>query len=326
MMSCIPDQGVEAMTDLRTDFPYDQVGTDEAIIVTGAAGKTGRAVIAALSARGRRVRAFVRRPEQGAIARAAGAQEVVVGDLRDAEAVGRALGGGRELARAHAIYHICPNMSPDELAIGECVIAAAVAAATPRFVYHSVLHPQTEKMPHHWQKLRVEERLFESGLDFTILQPAVYMQNILAAGEAILQQGRYPIPYAASTRLSFVDLDDVAEVATRALLEPGHAGAIYELAGTTALSQTAIAAILSEQVGRTVAVEVIARDAWERQAAAAGLNAYAVTTLLQMFAYYEACGFAGNPNVLRWLLGREPTSLEAFAARQLASPARQGEQ
>jgi hypothetical protein len=33
-----------------------------------------------------------------------------------------------------------------------------------RLVYHSVLHPQTEQMPHHWHKLRVEEMLLESRL------------------------------------------------------------------------------------------------------------------------------------------------------------------
>ncbi len=50
--------------------------------------------------------------------------------------------------------------------------------ALSHFVYHSVLHPQTEEMPHHWQKLRVEESLFRTHLPFTILQPCAYMQNL----------------------------------------------------------------------------------------------------------------------------------------------------
>lgn len=300
------------MSSLQIDLPFDQAGPDEAIVVTGAAGKTGRTIIRALAARSRRVRAFVRRPDQVDMVRAVGAQEVVIGDLRDAEAVGRALAGAR------AIYHICPNMNPEETVIGDLVIAAAIAAATPRFVYHSVLHPQTETMPHHWQKLRVEEKLFESGLPFTILQPAVYMQNLLAQRQAIGASGVYPVPYAANTRLSFVDLEDVAEVAARVLTESGHVGATYELVGTTALSQIEIAAILSQQMGRSVQVEVIARDVWRQQAEAVGLDAYAITTLLQMFVYYESYGFVGNSNVLRWLLGREPTSLETFIAQHEA--------
>ena len=57
---------------------------------------------------------------------------------------------------------------------------AARRAGIRHLVYHSVLHPQVEAMPHHWQKMRVEEQLFAAGLPYTILQPAAYMQNVLA--------------------------------------------------------------------------------------------------------------------------------------------------
>ena len=63
-----------------------------------------------------------------------------------------------------SVYHVCPNVSPDEIAIGRVSIAAARSAGVEHFVYHSVLHPQTEAMPHHWLKLRVEEALITSGL------------------------------------------------------------------------------------------------------------------------------------------------------------------
>ncbi|MBI3362221.1 MAG: NmrA family NAD(P)-binding protein, partial [Chloroflexi bacterium] len=140
------------------------------ILLTGAAGKTGRAVIRALTAKGQAVRAFVHREEHISSVTQSSASEAAVGDMRDAEAVRRAMQGVR------AVYHICPNVNPEEVVIGNCVIGAARAAGVERFVYHSVLHPQTEAMPHHWNKLRVEEALFESGLPFTALQPAPYMQ------------------------------------------------------------------------------------------------------------------------------------------------------
>lgn len=281
------------------------------ILVTGAAGKTGRAVIRALAERDQHPVVFVRSHEQAPAMTAAGAQRVIAGDFADGVAVRRAMEGVR------AVYHISPNMHPHEIAIGRTVIEAAADARVEHFVYHSVLHPQTEKMPHHWQKLRVEEILFESGLVFTILQPAVYMQNILAAAEAILNQGRYPVPYAAASRLSFVDLADVAAVAARVLVEAGHAGAVYELVGTPPLSQTEVAAILSESTGRPVTVEVVDREVWRRGAEAAGLSDYAITTLLAMFRYYEAFGLSGNPGLLGWLLGREPVSLRDFARGHL---------
>ena len=279
------------------------------ILVTGAAGKTGRAVIQALKARGKAVRALVHRSEQVRLVEELGAQDVVIGDMRVQTTMDQAT---REV---RAVYHICPNVSPYEIAIGRTAVAAARVAQVERFVYHSVLHPQTEAMPHHWQKLRVEEQLFESGLSYTILQPTVYMQNVLAHLDQIVKRGIYPVPYVAETRLSMVDLEDVAEVAAIVLTEPGHAGATYELCGAEVLSQTEIATILSQHVGRKVRVEVVSVEDWEAQARASGLGDYQIETLIKMFGYYERYGFRGNPRVLCWLLGRDPITFAIFFER-----------
>ena len=284
------------------------------ILVTGASGKTGRAVIRALIARGETVRALVHRPDQVRATQDFCAQEIIVGDMRDRAAIESAAHG------VQAIYHICPNMHPDEVAIGQVVIAAARSAGVERLVYHSVLHPQTEAMPHHWQKLRVEERLFESGLSYTILQPAVYMQNVLAYWNQIVEQGIYPVPYAVETRLGMVDLEDVAEVAALVLTEPGHVGATYELVGAEPLTQTEVAAILSQQLGRPVRAQAVSLDEWERRARASGMSDYAVETLLKMFRFYERYGFWGNSRVLTWLLGRSPTTFAAFVERTARKP------
>jgi uncharacterized protein YbjT (DUF2867 family) len=279
------------------------------ILVTGAGGKTGQAVIQALAARGEAVRAFVHREAHAEKVQALGAHGAVVGDMRDESALRTALSGVR------AVYHICPNVNPDEIGIGKAVIVAARQAGVEHFAFHSVLHPQTEAMPHHWNKLRVEEALFESGLNFTILQPTAYMQNLLAAWQGIMQEGVLRIPYSVETRLSLVDLEDVAEAAAIVLTEPGHSGAIYELVGTPGLSQVEVAEIVSRQLGRPVRAEQQSIEAWEQRSWAAGMEEYAVDTLIRMFGYYERFGLWGNPNALGWLLGRVPTSLPSFIER-----------
>jgi uncharacterized protein YbjT (DUF2867 family) len=283
------------------------------ILVTGAAGKTGRAVIRALTAKGEAVRALVHRPEQIRSVEALGAQQVVVGDMRLRATMDQAAQGVR------AVYHICSNVSPDEVAVGQVAMMTARSAGVEHFVYHSVLHPQIEAMPHHWQKLRVEEQLFESGLCYTILQPAAYMQNVLAHWDQIMEQGVYPVPYAVETRLGMVDLEDVAEAAAVVLTEPGHAGAIYELAGEEVLSQTEVATILGQQLGHPVRAETVPLETWERRARESGLGDYQVETLVKMFRYYERYGFWGNPRVLSWLLGRSPTTFAAFIERAKCS-------
>jgi NAD(P)H dehydrogenase (quinone) len=281
------------------------------ILVTGAAGKTGRAVIGALRFTNEPVRALARRAGQEAALRALGAADVVVGDLCDAGALRQAMEGVR------AVYHISPNMHPDETAIGRAAVDAARQAGVERFIYHSVLHPQTEAMPHHWNKLRVEEALLGSGLAFTILQPAVYMQNVLAGLDRVRSDGVYSVPYPVATRLSYVDLEDVGEAAATVLGDARHAGATYELAGTLPMSQAEVGQALARALGRPVRAESQSQADWERQARAGGLSEYAVTTLLAMFRYYEQHGLPGNPNVLAWLLGRPPADF-ATAARRVS--------
>jgi NAD(P)H dehydrogenase (quinone) len=277
------------------------------ILVTGAGGKTGTAIVGALAARGGAVRAFVHREGLAEPMKALGASEVCVGALDDPDALLRAMTGAR------AVYHICPNVSPHELAFAQAAVTAARGAGLRRFVYHSVLHPQIEAMPHHWEKMRVEEMLFGQDLDVTILQPTAYMQNILAGWRGIAEDGVYQVPYPVETRLSLVDLDDVAQAAARVLMEAGHGGATYELVGTEALSQVAVADALSRALGRPVRAEMQSVAVWDAQARAAGMGDYQRETLIKMFHWYAQSGLAGSPNVLRWLLGRAPTTLDAFA-------------
>ncbi|MCE7860790.1 MAG: NAD-dependent epimerase/dehydratase family protein [Chloroflexi bacterium CFX2] len=128
------------------------------ILVTGAGGKTGKAIIKSLSNNQEDIYAFAHRQDQVAEIKLSGAEKIIVGDLRDESAIRSAMGGVR------AVYHICPNMSPEEDVIGRLVVGEAKKAGVEHFVYHSVLHPQIEVMNHHWQKMRVEEMLFESGI------------------------------------------------------------------------------------------------------------------------------------------------------------------
>lgn len=281
------------------------------ILVTGAAGRTGRAIIAALVHRGQAIRALVHREEQRRVVETPGALETVIGDMRSETALEDAARGVR------AVYHICPNVSPYEVRIGKAMIAAACRAGVEQFVFHSVLHPQIEAMPHHWSKLRVEEALFESGLPYTILQPAPYMQNILAGWRAIVEHGVYSVPYSVESRMSMVDLDDVAQAAAVVLTEPGHLAATYELAGPEALSQVQVAEILSKHLGHRVRAEQMTIEVWTQQAQASGMGAYQIETLVKMFAYYGRYGFWGNPRVFSQLIGRPPTRFEAFVERAM---------
>ncbi len=280
------------------------------VLVTGAAGKTGTAVIRALAAKGATVRAWVRRAEQVEQVIAVGATEAVVGDMLNTAVWQQAT------KDVHALYHICPNMHPNEVEIGKIAIAAAQTNGVDRFVYHSVMHPHIKQMPHHWHKMEVEACLFASGLAFTILQPAAYMQNILNGWEALCQSGIYTVPYPVTTKISVVDLADVATVAAQLLTETGHEFAIYELAGPQKLSQLDVAANLQIRLQKPVVAQEIVHGVWRKNAQDTGLDTVQIETLLRMFCYYAAYGFVGNSNMLAWLLRRSPTTFAQFLQRQ----------
>ena len=278
------------------------------ILITGAGGKTGKAIVKSLSST-ESISALVHREEHVSALKSLGAEKVIMGDLRDDDAIRYSMQGIR------AVYHICPNMSPDELKIGKLVINEARKAGVEHFVYHSVLHPQVEKMNHHWQKMRVEEMLFESGLTFTILQPGPYMQNLLAGWKSVVEDGVLRVPYSVHSKFSFIDLEDLAEAAKVVLTQTDHKNAVYELVGTLPISHVEVAEIVSRVLDHDVRAEKEEIKDWRLRAA--DLSEYATDNLVKMFEYYDEWGLVGNSNVLRLILEREPTSLEAFFRRNV---------
>src|SRR5215207_4521417 len=98
------------------------------VFITGAGGKTGRSLVQALS-KVESICAFVHHEEHISVLKSLGAEKVIVGDMGD-EAVIRS--GMQEV---RAVYHICPNLSPDETVIGNLVIRAAREGGVEHFVY-----------------------------------------------------------------------------------------------------------------------------------------------------------------------------------------------
>jgi NAD(P)H dehydrogenase (quinone) len=289
------------------------------ILVTGAGGRTGRTAIRALAARGVDVRALVRRQEQAAAVRNVGAAEVMVGDLRDKAVLRRAVQG------TAGTYYIAPPMHPDEVSIGERLIAAQRDAGAGRFVYHSVLHPHIDDLPHHLMKLRVERLVIDCGLAYTILQPGRYMQDLLPHRYEVGMHGVYREPYSVLAPFSWIALQDVAEVAARVIAEPGHDSATYELAGPEPLNSAQVAERWEQALGRSVRSETVPAGDWAASLSRSGIGGYTLEAIGCMVAYYHRHGLVGNSNALAWLLGRPPTRLADFlrtAVRELEVPGR----
>ena len=193
------------------------------ILVTGANGLTGRAVVHELAAAGERVRAFDIAPEVTELETLDGV-EAFIGDLADAGDVRRAMDGVR------IVVYIGPPLDPREGHMGHTAISEARAAGVEHFVYFSIAHPQLQSMPMHEVKLEVERRLLMSRLPYTVLQPTYYMQNVDVADAVrcgVLRQ-----PFAVETKVAHVDLRNVATIVGQVVAAPtSHAYATYQLCG-----------------------------------------------------------------------------------------------
>lgn len=280
------------------------------ILVIGASGITGSAVARALLRRGAEPKGLSSRPDSVTALREAGV-EPVQGDLRQAPSLAAAMRG------VDVVYHICPQMQADEAAIGRNVIAAAHQAGVQRIVYHSVARSHLPDVVFHLEKTRVEIELLHAGLPYTIVQPTNYMQNLRFAWPSITAAGVFAFPYSAEQRLTWVDVDDVADAAAAILLEPGHEHATYELCGTPQpLSRHEMAALVAAALGRPVRAEAtpledyLASGHWAQRPQAER------DRVRTMYRHYDSHGFAaGNTRVLAMLLGRPPNDYAAFVRR-----------
>ncbi len=102
----------------------------------------------------------------------------------------------------------------------------------------------------------IEEALYRSGLDFTILQPAMYMQALAGGWRDAVDHGAFPMHYSKDSAMTFVDYRNVAEVAARAFVGDELVGGTFELAAGGMVTRTEIGALISRHAGRTLVARI----------------------------------------------------------------------
>jgi uncharacterized protein YbjT (DUF2867 family) len=223
------------------------------ILVAGATGSIGSAVVTALLARGARVRALVRTPSRAS--QLPLAVEPAAADLRDATAVAAALTG------VDAALYVSPH-DPDEermadVFVDACdregvrlVFAGVVLTARSRLARLSTEVLVSTFLPHYRGKLRIARRVAAAKHRPVLLGVPNFFQNDEVVRADILD-GRYGLPTHRSG-VNRIDLRDVGEIAARALTDPAFPAGAHGLAGPGSVSGAQSARVWSEALGRPV--------------------------------------------------------------------------
>jgi uncharacterized protein YbjT (DUF2867 family) len=258
------------------------------VLVTGATGNVGRQVVSRLLAADGPVRALTRNPDA---ARLPPRVEVVCGDLNDADSLGRCLDG---VDVVFLVWTAPAGAAPAAVSTIARHVRRVVLLTAP----HKTPHPFFQQ-PNPLQRLyaQLERLIEESGLQWTFLRPGMFAVNALTWwAPQIRAADVVRWPYAGAPTAP-IDERDIAAVAVRALLEPGHDGAEYVLTGPESLSQRAQVSTIGDVIGRSLRYEEISPeealrelpfpatavrmllDAW---AAALGQPAYVTSTVAEV--------------------------------------------
>jgi uncharacterized protein YbjT (DUF2867 family) len=279
------------------------------VLMVGATGRHAHLVLHELTKRGVVVRALVRNEERAQVARHNGAEETVIADLTEPASLADAAAG------MDGVFHIGPAHAAREAEMGLAMVEVARAAGVRKFVYSGVIHPSISAMTNHAAKLPVEEALYGSQLDFTVLQPARFMQNFDRTWNEVVEHDRLPQPYSLWAKMCSVDYRDVAEVAAMAMTGNELSYGTFELCAPGMLDSHETAAVISQVVGRPITAVQIPLDQFASQLPEGPFR----DGMRRMMAHYDVHGLpGGNPLVLRAILGREPRSLEDYF-RELAA-------
>jgi uncharacterized protein YbjT (DUF2867 family) len=229
------------------------------ILITGGTGLSGSAIIREFARQGVPVRALFRNPDKARRFQGLAGVELVEGDMLRPESLTAALRG---------VERVLMISSPRERMVEtQCdFIDVAKAAGVPHIVKFSGKESGAGFNPDSFRGTRehmeIERYLEASGLAWTHLRPSQFMQlylpGALTGVDPRRQELRLPI---GDSRLSPVDIEDIAKVAVALMRSDGHEGKVYEMTGPEALSMKEAVERISEATGTSFRyVEVSLED------------------------------------------------------------------
>jgi len=288
-------------------------GDGQRVLVTGATGKQGGGLARLLLAGGHRVRAFTRKPDSPAAEelRKAGA-EIVSGQFEDRASVERAARGMDVVFLVMTPYE---QGAAAELRLGKLAVDAVHAAGVPYVVYSSVGNADTKTgIPHFDSKFQVEEHLKSSGMEYSIVAPVAFSENLLAPWTlGGLAQGTLLMGVLPDRKLQMISLAEIAEFTALAVEQRSKFRGHRVDIASVELTPVEIARQLSELLGKEITPQQIPVEQLRKQS----------EDLAKMTEWFNRVGYSVDiPRLKREYPQVHWRSFREWAAAQTWSAAR----
>jgi NAD(P)H dehydrogenase (quinone) len=281
---------------------------DKRLLVTGASGNLGKAVVAELRRLGAKtVIAATRTPGKHQELAALGVEEREA-DFDRPETLQAAFRGVERLLLVSTDSLHAPEVRIKQ---HRAAIQAAVGAGVEHVVYTSLPNAHPTEGPsipddHFW----TEVALFESGLNWTILRNNLYAEVILRFAHFALKTGKL-VSATQSRGRSYVTREDCARTAAAALLN-STGKAIYDVTGPASVTHEQVASVLSRLSGKSIQHVNVTQEELEKGLVAAGIPQFAARSVRELDEETSRGYHAIVTTTVTNLTGRVPLSVEDF--------------
>jgi uncharacterized protein YbjT (DUF2867 family) len=263
---------------------------DKTILVSGATGRQGGALLKYLLRDGWRIRALTRNPRGGTAQELSkSGVEVVQGDMDDVESLKRAMKG------VHGVYSVqdyWTGGAKREVQQGKNMADAARAAGVSHFVYSSVGGAERNPGITHWEtKWEIENYIRKLGLPAAILRPAAFMENYyIAQVEIGILKGKLTDPIRADKPFQTIAADNIGAFGALAFNRPNDfIGVALEIAGSE-LTNVQAAEVFSRVLGKPVKFKRLPMPI---------VKLFMGKELYEMFRWFNEAGFKADISGLK---------------------------
>src|SRR5438477_8568339 len=268
--------------------------------VVGATGNTGRAVVKELKGLGENPVCIVRNADKAKEVLGADTKTAVA-ELDDRAGLQKALVGAK---RVFIVTGHNPKSAEQQINVIEAAKAAGAEFIGKVSGGRDVIGPNVESVngQAHYQ---IEEHLKKSGLQWCILSPGLFMQNIMGQAASIKNDGKIVQPWPKDLPVALIDVRDTGALGARVLREPGkHAGKIYSFTGA-ATTYGQFADVIAAVLGKPITYQALTLEPAEHGMKARGMPDWLVAHLLAMARAGGKGAFSKeNTQPIRDIVGR----------------------